>query len=190
MLHVTIWGWRGCVQGSGLSKYRNKLKNDQTIRRNLSKKSQTIFPVAMLLKGLFSGSISKYRNSETKVREKLENEAKIKKFVDNIFWLHLGRLPYLEVYTGPWIQPFQWYSNIKKQKCDCIVWLAFFYMQMLVKWHAFFKKCPIFSVFRVFLNKEWSMWHYCKDNKGATINVLELCSSLLHYKHIRLFYRI
>ena len=35
-----------------------------------------------------------------------------------------------------------------------------------------FKKCPIFSVFCVFLNKEWSLWHYIyifvKLSKGAT----------------------
>ena len=35
-----------------------------------------------------------------------------------------------------------------------------------------FKKCPIFSVFCVFLNEKWSMWHYLyilvNLSKGAT----------------------
>ena len=64
----------------------------------MRRKIRMTFAVAMMLKGLCSGSISKYRNSK-------KNSWKIKKIVDNIFfvifWLYFGRFPYLEVYPGP-----------------------------------------------------------------------------------------
>ena len=66
-----------------------------------------IFAIDMMLKGLCSGSISKYRNKQQQKtwRRQVENVEKMKKFVDSIFfvtfWLDLGRFPYLEVYSGP-----------------------------------------------------------------------------------------
>ena len=47
-----------------------------------------------------------------------------------------------------------------------------------------FKKCPIFSVFCVFLNNEWSIWYYLyrfvKLSKGATTFVNRV-------KHVAVF---
>ena len=47
-----------------------------------------------------------------------------------------------------------------------------FWCRYWSEYMTIFKKCPIFSVFCVFLNKEWSLWHYLyifvKLIKGAT----------------------
>ena len=44
-------------------------------------------------------------------RKQVENAEKMKKFVGSvffvIFWLDLGKFPYLEVYPGPLTQPLQ-----------------------------------------------------------------------------------
>ena len=54
-------------------------------------------------------------------------------------------------------------------KCDHTIWLAFSYQS---NDRNLFKKCPIFSVFCVFLHKERSVWHYLyifvNLSKGAT----------------------
>ena len=45
-------------------------------------------------------------------------------------------------------------------KWDYIIWLAFFLVRHWSKSITICKKYPIFSVFCVFLNEKWSMWHY------------------------------
>ena len=138
------WDWRGCVQGWWLiSKYRNKVQNNQIIRRNLPK----IYIWYSLLPWCWRGCVQgPYLNIET--AKKIEKIAgkwwENNKDFDKIFWLYLGRFPYLEVYSGPWTQPLQYYSNINYQNCHHIIWLAFFLMQILVKIHNYFQKVSNF----------------------------------------------
>ena len=43
-----------------------------------------------MLKGLYPGSISIYRNSKKNPKKWLEKEKQREKFVDNVFWLYLA----------------------------------------------------------------------------------------------------
>ena len=106
----------------------------------------------------------------------MENVEKLKKLMDSFFfvtfWLDLGRFPYLEVYLDPEHSSFNGIATLNTIN----VVISSDYPSLLhrywSKYMTISKKCPIFSVFCMFLNKEWAMWHYLyifvKLIQGAT----------------------